>query len=151
MSDYDEIRNLIASYSHSADDGAFQAYAANFTEDGVLVDGEREIPASTLVELQAAHSQARAGKPQPNGSKHLQVNTVIKLDGDKASAVTDLVIIRLAPETGWTIGGAGRYDDEIVKINGRWLFRRREISWYKSPTPNRSDREFSARADQALP
>jgi hypothetical protein len=144
VSDHEEIRNLISSYSHAADDGNYEAFAANFTADGVLVDGGVDIPASTLVKLQADRARAQEKLPQPNGSKHLQLNTVIKLDGDRAQAVTDLVIIRLAPDTGWIVGGTGRYDDEIVKQNDRWLFKRRKITWHKNLSPHRREPDASA-------
>jgi hypothetical protein len=145
VSDYDEIRNLIASYSHTADDKRFEAYAENFAADGVLVEGGKEIPSSAMVKLQQIYSRAQDAMPQPRGTKHLQMNTVLHVEGDRARAVTDLLSIRLAPETGWVIGGTGRYEDEIVKQNGRWLFKRREVTWYKDLPSHLDDPAYADR------
>lgn len=145
MSDYDEIRNLIASYALTAHDQKFEEFADNFAEDGELVELGRSIPKSALINLQKLSVEAKKKLPQPNGSKHIQVNTVIRIDGETARAVTDLVSIRLAPATGWTIGGTGRYDDDLVKTDGRWLFRRREVTWYDNLPSHLDDPQYGNR------
>ena len=131
MSDDELIRNLIASYSHFADDKDPDAHAANFTDDGALVDqGVTITPRSKIRQLSATLAAARKDAPTPSGSKHIQVNTVIDVDGLTASAKTDLIYLVLAPETGWSIGAVGRYDDDLVKDGDRWLFKKRVVTWY---------------------
>jgi hypothetical protein len=133
MSDYDEIRNLLASYSHYADDENYEAYADNYTEDGALVESGIVItPREKIRELARRASELSAQAPQPSGSKHLQMNSAIQVTGDKATALTDLLVIRLDPERGWYIRGSGRYRDQLVKEEGRWRFKRREVTWFKN-------------------
>src|SRR5690606_33933673 len=111
MTDHDEIRNLFAQYSHYADDDRFEDYPALFSRDGVLVEGGVELPREKMPILMRTYAKFKREMAQPYGSKHLQVNSAIYVDGDKATAVTDLVDIKLKP-SGWHIGGSGRYNDE---------------------------------------
>lgn len=131
MSDYEMIRNLIGRYAHYADDWETEKYASLFTADGVLVVEGIEMPVHTTnKELARKYADALRDGPQPAGFKHIQANTVIEIDGDTATAVSDLVSLRLSPDKGWTFG-SGRYYDDIVRQNGEWLFRRRVVKWYR--------------------
>ncbi len=133
MSDYDAIRNLLASYSHYADDEDYEAYAGNYTEDGALVESGIVItPRAKIRELARRAAEMSAQAPKPSGSKHLQMNSAIQVNGDTATALSDLLVIRLDPENGWQIRGSGRYSDRLVKEKGRWRFKRREVTWYKN-------------------
>jgi hypothetical protein len=50
----------------------------------------------------------------------------IAVIGDRATAVAYTSEIYDDPQTGKTIRARGRYDDELAKVDGRWLFTRRE-------------------------
>ena len=50
----------------------------------------------------------------------------IDVHGSKARAVAYTIEIYDQPGTGKRIHGTGRYDDELEKRDGRWLFTRRE-------------------------
>lgn len=50
----------------------------------------------------------------------------IAVDGDSATAIAYTIEIYEDLETGKRVHGTGRYDDELKKIDGRWLFTRRE-------------------------
>ncbi len=132
MSDYDQIRNLIARYSHYADDDdRVEEYCALFATDGELVEGGVPLPAHRLPLLRKLYRELKEQQPQPFGAKHLQMNTAIEIDGDTATAVTDLLTIQVRPEEGWSLGGAGQYIDALVREDGQWRFQRREVHWYK--------------------
>ncbi|MBB3860948.1 hypothetical protein GGQ88_002217 [Novosphingobium hassiacum] len=132
ISDYDQIRNLIARYSHYADDDdRSQEYRALFARDGVLVEGGVSLPADRLPLLRQLYCELKKQQPQPFGAKHLQMNSAIEIEGDTATAVTDLLTIQVRPEEGWTLGGAGQYVDDLVREEGQWRFKRREVHWYK--------------------
>jgi ketosteroid isomerase-like protein len=49
----------------------------------------------------------------------------IEVDGDRASAVAYTIEIYDQPGTGKRIHGTGRYDDELEKRDGKWLFTKR--------------------------
>jgi SnoaL-like domain len=49
----------------------------------------------------------------------------IEVEGNTARAVAYTIEIYDQPDTGKRIHGTGRYDDELEKRGGRWLFTRR--------------------------
>jgi hypothetical protein len=138
MSDHEEIRNLIGRYAHYGDDWDFDSQTALFTTDAVLVEGGFEIAVhGPYQEIVRANVDAMLEKPQPTGYKHIQANIVIEVVGDRATAVSDLLSLRLSPDQGWTIG-TGRYNDEIARVDGQWLFRRRVVTYYRNLGPDTS-------------
>ena len=50
----------------------------------------------------------------------------IEVEGDRAKSVAYTIEIFDDPATGKRIHATGRYDDELRKADGRWLFTRRE-------------------------
>ena len=50
----------------------------------------------------------------------------IEVDGDTARATTMTIEIYQHPETGETVHGNGHYEDELARIDGQWVFTRRE-------------------------
>ena len=128
MDDVNAIRNLIARYSHAADDGKGKELAGLFVPDGGLeslglaITGQEQLTA-LITGIYDQHL------------RHLQVNTDIRLDGDRATATSDLVVLALVPDQGWQIVACGRYNDELVKQQGDWLFGRRVITWERATPP----------------
>jgi len=145
MSDQEEIRNLIARYSHCADDSDYEGYQSLFTRDGCLIENGVAVPRSRLPTLMRIYDKVKREQPQPFGGKHLQINTTIEVDGDRGRAVTDLLSVQLRPDTGWTIGGNGRYTDELAREDGRWRFRSRTVTWYGDFPAHPRDAAFTER------
>jgi 3-phenylpropionate/cinnamic acid dioxygenase small subunit len=69
--------------------------------------------------------QAAAPRPRPI-TKHVVTNLDIKLDGDRATATGYWQTISTR-QNGTVVAGAGHYVDELVKVNGEWKFKKREI------------------------
>jgi uncharacterized protein (TIGR02246 family) len=128
MTAEDEIRNLIARYAHAADDGRGGDYALLFTPDGVM-------------ESQGSEAAGRAALKALIDSiydyaiKHHQMNTAIQVEGDRATAQTDLLAMAMDADGAWQVMGCGRYDDTLVRQDGQWLFQRRICSWHRSTRP----------------
>lgn len=150
VSDYDEIRNLIARYSHYADDNDPEGYRSVYAKDGELVEHGMPIPADRLPVLVAAYKRLIEEQAQPYGEKHLQMNTAIEVDGDKATAVTDLLMVVLRADSGWSIGGSGRYNDELIKENGHWRIKRRVVTLYKNAPFRLGDEQYSRRLRELM-
>jgi hypothetical protein len=128
LSDATAIRNLIASYAHAADDGDGPALAALFVDGGGLESlGVTVNGAPQLAALIAGIYRANL--------KHLQLNTVITVDGDTATAVSDLMVQAAVPGAGWQTLAHGRYHDELVRADADWRFARRVIRWHRA-TPD---------------
>jgi hypothetical protein len=59
--------------------------------------------------------------------KHAIVNITIDVKGDRATTKCDLCMFdRLGADAPWTLR-VGRYDDQLVKVEGRWFFKHREL------------------------
>jgi hypothetical protein len=65
----------------------------------------------------------------PNTAKnyHLLTNFVITVTGDTATAWSRWAFV-VPGAAGATIAQAGRYDDTLVRENGRWRIKRRVAS-----------------------
>src|SRR3954468_2925289 len=152
MTDHDEIRNLIARYAHAADAHDADAYAALYVEDGALTEnGVTVTPRSKIRELVEYARERAASAPQPSGTKHLQLNSVLDIDGDQARAVTDLVAVTLDPREGFRIRGCGTYTDEIVRDHdGHWRFKSRTVSWFKDAGPDPLNPGFARGMEEAF-
>lgn len=122
--DHVEIQGLVARYSHAVDGGDGDAFAAAFTEDGVLEAGE------LLVEGRAALQQFAARLPQAYRlPRHVTTNLVI--DGDEHRAATAAYVqmyVLAGDPPRQEISASGRYHDELVKLDGHWVFARRTFT-----------------------
>jgi uncharacterized protein (TIGR02246 family) len=119
--DREAIRDLLGRYCVCMDGGDFAEMAALFTEDGTWsgVSGRGAI---------AAKVAAIVPTPEEGPRRiHFLSNASITVNGVQASAVSNWVVIRQS-ETGATVGAAGSYLDDLVKQDGRWLFRCRRIT-----------------------
>ena len=129
--DVNGVRNVVARYVHFADDGDGSGVASLFVSDGtmnslgVTVRGREALGA--LIERIA-----------PACLKHITANSAVEVAGNAATATTDVLLLAPGPgrgsAEGWQIMGCGRYDDELVKQDGVWLFQRRTINWHRSTT-----------------
>jgi hypothetical protein len=136
-----EIENLQARYLFALDWQDAAAYAGTFAEDGVLdwargiVKGRQAIrdEMETLKKAMFTN-QAPAASGPPVRLRHYISNLVLKVDGDRATGKAYWHEIRNdGPERSIRIIGYGHYDDELVRVNGEWLFAFRRINNVQLP------------------
>lgn len=130
---------MMADYCLALDRRLWKDYAATFTEDGELVQGKSVTRGRKAIEeLMSQPRPPAAGAdatprpaPPPAGefgaTKHVVTNLNLKLDGDRATATAYWQTIAIRPGGTTVIAGAGHYVDVLKKVNGKWLFARREI------------------------
>lgn len=126
MLDREAIKELLGEYCFRLDHLRFAEWAELFTEDGVF----------------AAHSRGRVqGRanirafmesivPLPHegpARKHYVANTIIDLRGETADVKCYFLMMRQGDD-GVLVGGGGCYYDKVVKVNGSWLFKEREVT-----------------------
>ncbi len=129
------MEDLQARYMFAFDYGDPEGYAGTFTRDGVLDYGAGEIKGRHAIAafIEAGRKrtlEARAKTPpgkQPTVSRHIINNMVIMIDGDKARGVAYWTHMTSGPDGRGTVDFFGHYEDEMVKVNGEWLFARRRI------------------------
>ena len=123
LAEKDAIRELMAEYCFRLDGDRFAEMAALFTEDGTWDTAFGK--GTGLVEVEALVRRIRGTAARPRAIHHV-TNVVIKVDGTAAKCFSNWVTVQNS-EQGPKIGSAGSYTDDMVKQDGRWLFRYRKI------------------------
>jgi SnoaL-like domain len=127
----DAIREVLAEYCFRLDDGRFAEMADLFGEDGTWETAFGKATGHAAIAELARRLRARAADPRPR-AVHLVTNIVIALEGERATVRSNWMVMQNSPE-GPRIGSGGSYHDEMVKQDGRWLFRYRKIDRFIVP------------------
>ena len=127
-----KIEDLQGRYLFAMDFHDAQAYAATFTEDGVLDFGAGQLKGRQAIHDMVARTRERAASQQPGQGppkgRHSITSTVITVNGDKATSVAYwFLMVNDNPERKAQLDSFGHYEDELVKVNGQWLFSVRKI------------------------
>jgi uncharacterized protein (TIGR02246 family) len=127
-----EIEDLITRYALAFDEQDWSTFATLWTEDAAFV-----VEGSVAFEgRERMLDFLTTCLPEGYVSKHLNARSLIELgpDGTTAEAKTDVVWIAANFEN--TI--VARYNDTLVKEDGRWLFKRRSetpVKYVAGPPP----------------
>ena len=141
QSSYGEDRALIedlqSRYLFALDFRDADAYALTFTPDGVLDYGPKEVVTGRdairkFIAGMAKTDADRAAKDtsglRPAAGRHNISNIVLKIEGNKA--VGRAYWFHYGNNNDKRTAGLdsfGHYEDEIVKVDGKWLFSKRKI------------------------
>ena len=126
LEDIEEIRTLLLDYGRFLDARDLPAYSRLFAKDGEWVGGfgSAQGPAGIL-----AFMEKNLGTgPNRGNTYHILSNFVIDVKGDTATAWSRWTFITPAADGKPVISQAGRYDDTLVRENGKWRFKRRTAS-----------------------
>jgi uncharacterized protein (TIGR02246 family) len=115
MSDEKEIRDLIAAYALALDVGDFEACLNLFADDGEFMVYGKALSGEQIREM-----FTRAPRGQ-----HLCGATLVDLHGDEATARTQVLFINSSTHE----LRSALYDDELVRNQGHWRFRRRKCQF----------------------
>jgi hypothetical protein len=127
----ESVRDTYARYHHAGDRGRLADLAACFTEDGTLelkgqfvAHGRREI-VSALTE---ATSRIPRADDAPPGMHHIMRHYVTNLlftsvGAERVHSEAYFAVFLVDAVDHW-----GRYRDELVPIDGQWLFAHRRVS-----------------------
>jgi SnoaL-like domain len=131
-----QIEDLQARYLFALDFRDPDAYAATFAEDGVLDYGAgkiqgraaiREMVARMRVNDERQRAEDKSGL-RPAAGRHNISNIVLDIDGDRARGTAYWFHMGNAnPERSAQLNSFGHYEDELVRVNGEWLFSLRKI------------------------
>lgn len=120
MSDVDEIRRLIARYAQLADDGDARGRSELFTEDALYVPTTGRFVGRDAI--RAAIEDRIVSQPSDRRTRRMCANSIINLEGDSASAITDFVLFTQVGVQPWTVDLVGRYHDKFVRRGSGWLY-----------------------------
>jgi len=142
-----EIEDLMARYLYAFDWQDAEAYAATFAEDGVLefaggTERGHEQLKQVMIDM-AAREKAKADASFPyrrHRVRHYVTNLVLEIDGDSARSTSYWWEFNNDARAGRPyLGTYGHYEDELKRVNGRWLFAYRKIFNEENPALRASD------------
>jgi hypothetical protein len=117
-----QIHELCARYTLTLDSHDIAGWASCFTEDGVFGFGEHAIRGRAKI---AAYGDVHKNL----ASRHINTSLCFDVDssGQRATGQSAIVLL-LATKRGYRTAFLGRYDDDLRKVHGNWLFSRRWVS-----------------------
>jgi ketosteroid isomerase-like protein len=138
-----EIQNLSNRYMVAVDAGDIETVMSTWADDAVLesVFGVQRGKA----EIRKAMSGFGGGRAVtiPEGAtsrprtRHQIVNHVIDVSGNTAKTIAYwFALTNATPQKDVQMLYFGHYEDELTKVNGRWLFKSRKV--FNESLPNRS-------------
>ena len=131
LEDKDAIRELLAEYCVRLDNDRFEEMAALFTEDGTwdTAFGSGTTRAGIVGQLRKIAAMATGPRPR---RIHHTTNIVIRLSGETAQVTSNWTVVE-NHAAGPRVSSGGSYADDLVKVNGAWLFKYRKIDRYVAP------------------
>lgn len=132
-SDLDAIRRLLAVYSHCYDDGRADDFGRLFAPDAAFT-----VLGRTYHGPEEIRDGIGAHRPGTAPGQHVTYNSVIDVepDGTHARGWTDFAYVRREDDGRLTLSTAGRYHDTFLRIDGRWRFASRAITFLGEPGPD---------------
>jgi uncharacterized protein (TIGR02246 family) len=124
------IQQLLGDYITAMDASDFATYSDLFAADGELIFMTYHLKGPKAIrELmeQGSRNSAKSGA-QTGGLRHMMSNTVIRVDGDRATDTARWIVMSQGADGRPVLGATGRYEDSLRKIGGQWKFQKRVIS-----------------------
>jgi uncharacterized protein (TIGR02246 family) len=125
LEDMEEIRIVLTEYGKTLDARDFAAYSQLFAKDGEWVGGFGTVKGPAEIQ---AFMEKNVGTVNKAHNFHLLTNFVIEVHGDTATAWSHWSFVVPTPDNKPVIAQGGRYDDLLIRENGRWKFKRRTAS-----------------------
>ena len=132
-----QIEKLMWQYIRALDTGNADAYAATFTPDGQFGSGANAVKGRDALKKmitdfrqRTAENQAKTGEKRPP-MYHVIANSYLEfVDKDHAhlEAYWMTVVAAGGPNVPSRVAGAGREVDELVRVNGQWLIKTRDVA-----------------------
>jgi uncharacterized protein (TIGR02246 family) len=132
-----QIEKLMWQYVRALDTGNADAYAAAFTPDGQFGSGAQAVKGREALKKmisdfrqRTAENESKSGEKRP-AMYHVIANSHLEfLDKDHAhlEAYWMTVVAAGGPQTPSRVAGAGREVDELVRLNGQWLIKTRDVA-----------------------
>lgn len=121
------IQDLYARHNAYVDLGDYERWAGCFTEDGVSHTSVRTQGRANLVAHGRKRLEDRAGEPWKY-PLHWNNNLIVEGDGHAATALCYMMrMVRMKASGEHRATHLGVYQDELVKVDGRWLFKSRKL------------------------
>ena len=138
LEDESAIRHLMIEYGHDLDTRDYAAYSRLFARDGVWAGGigTARGPSGVLALLERTVRNGNTPfDPNAVRSYHLDTNIMIDfMDRDHAKVFSRWTVMSRSPDNKLVPSLAGRYDDIVVREDGKWKFQSR-VAPHEIPNP----------------
>ena len=138
-----EIENLSNRYMVAVDAGDIETVMATWADDGVLdwVGGVEHGKAAIRKAMSNFGGARAVTIPESATSRprthHQIINHVIDVNGNTAKTIAYwFAMTNNTPQKDVQLLYFGHYEDELAKVNGKWLFKKRKV--YNESQPNRA-------------
>jgi uncharacterized protein (TIGR02246 family) len=118
------IHDLFTRYCCALDNGEVETVTACFTADTALKSPVIDLKGTEAI--RAFASRFAAQRAAGTQFRHMVTNIAVTLDGDRATATAYLLVLISHNGSHRTLP-PGRYECELMKQNGQWLFSRRTV------------------------
>jgi ketosteroid isomerase-like protein len=132
-----QIEKLMWQYARALDTENADAYVAVYTPDGQFGSGPnttkgRDALKKMIVDLHqsAIANEAKTGKKRP-AMYHMTANSYLEFTGKDSARIEAYwltVFAAAGPDTPVNVAAAGREVDELVRVNGQWLIKSRDVT-----------------------
>jgi SnoaL-like domain len=129
-----EIEDLMARYMFAIDYFDWDAYVGTFAPDGELTfargttQGREAIRAVVMDFSRGIARSYHTADGQPAKLRHVLLNSSIRVEGDRAWGTTLwMEMANHGPNDEMKVGTYGIYEDEFVRLDGRWLIQKRNV------------------------
>ena len=129
-----EIEDLMARYLFAIDYNDFDTYGETFTEDGELeyASGSAKGRAAIVETIKGFKERISKVYTDDDGNpavlRHVLAHTVMRIEGDEAWVTAFWYeMANDGPGKSLKMGTFGIYEDELKRVDGRWLFSKRRI------------------------
>jgi hypothetical protein len=122
VNDEEAIRRALALLCQLRDQDRYDEWIELFAPDGTFDYGVGVFTGRDAI-------LAHVTEHFPAYGKHLCLNSVIDIDGDEASVMSDFVKLHPLGDgtTGFEVAAAGRYDDRFARDGKAWRVRARTV------------------------
>ena len=133
LEDREEICTLIYAYGQAHDHRDYRSFASLFATNGEWIGGLGSAKGPDAIFALMDKSIGHNPLPNGSGTVHMMTNDQIKIDGDRASAVTKWFYLTAAEDNSPKPTFLGHYNDEFIRENGVWKFLKRQTASDISP------------------
>jgi hypothetical protein len=130
-----EIDALMWHYCHALDSLDENAYAANYTPDGSFKAGKSVSEGTDALKKIITDVKQRRAEQEAKGEKppqlyHVITNEYIEFadkDHARIHSYWQTLFVPADPKSRPQVAAAGRGLDELVRLNGHWLIKKRDV------------------------
>lgn len=126
-----DIIEAYARYAHTYDEGRLDEMAMMFTEDCTFeIRGSISTMPSTMTgrgEILAQMTERRRATVDAQ-RRHIITGTIVQSLGPDHAAAQAYLLLASTTQGALVLPTTGRYDDELRRVEGRWLFSRKVLT-----------------------